>query len=362
MTSPLVPVADLQLDSGLVHVRSGTGSAALAPVVEPTFLRVLETFVHQQHGEHPYVTYRRRCEAIAGSRTSSELEGLLACKPLMVVRRGRMVCTTPQRSLDLTAASRVGLVLERFATSSDPARTLSDQNFSDVTQCLARLGLLVPPPGRLDLGDLRRTGPLCRNFGLTRGTPIDRYYLGRFLDCARPDLRGDVLEIGGVQGHREVYRLSDVASYTVLDKEHHSGVDLVGDVLDALTFSEHSFDAIIAFNVLEHVSSPALALENMHRWLRPGGHVASMVPSVQRVHLSPNDYWRILPAGMERLHSMFSQRALSVYGNALTSTAALMGIAAEELSAEELDAFDPDYPVATCMRARKAGRELEQAN
>ena len=44
---------------------------------------------------------------------------------------------------------------------------------------------------------------------------------------------------------------------------------------------------------------------------------------------------------------------LYVYGNPITAIAGYQGIATEELTPEELDAFHPDYPVATCMVAQK---------
>src|SRR6185503_9917132 len=39
------------------------------------------------------------------------------------------------------------------------------------------------------------TEPLSHDWGFERGTPIDRYYIERFLDRRRGDVRGRVLEI-----------------------------------------------------------------------------------------------------------------------------------------------------------------------
>jgi hypothetical protein len=43
----------------------------------------------------------------------------------------------------------------------------------------------------------------------------------------------------------------------------------------------------------------------------------------------------------------------TVYGNPLTVVASFLGIAAEEVSPQELDAWHPEYPVATCLVATK---------
>nr|WP_230968368.1 hypothetical protein [Nostoc sp. WHI] len=42
-----------------------------------------------------------------------------------------------------------------------------------------------------------------------------------------------------------------------------------------------------------------------------------------------------------------------VYGNPTTVIASYHGIAVEELTSEELDAYHPDYPVANCILAEK---------
>jgi hypothetical protein len=41
------------------------------------------------------------------------------------------------------------------------------------------------------------------------------------------------------------------------------------------------------------------------------------------------------------------------YGNVLSATAFLHGLAVEELTREDLDPFDPAYPVILGLRARK---------
>src|SRR5215218_5304989 len=45
------------------------------------------------------------------------------------------------------------------------------------------------------LGTIRRTTPLSDHWGRDRGTPIDRYYIERFLAAERSTIRGRVLEV-----------------------------------------------------------------------------------------------------------------------------------------------------------------------
>ena len=62
---------------------------------------------------------------------------------------------------------------------------------------VARRGVLgLPAVGAVDFGDLRRTAPISRKFGVDRGLPVDRFYIERFLEAEADSIRGQVLEIG----------------------------------------------------------------------------------------------------------------------------------------------------------------------
>src|ERR1700731_751341 len=52
------------------------------------------------------------------------------------------------------------------------------------------------PLGSVNFGDLKRLTPFSSHFGFDRGTPVDRYYLERFLADNAIHIRGRVLEFG----------------------------------------------------------------------------------------------------------------------------------------------------------------------
>lgn len=235
--------------------------------------------------------------------------------------------------------------LDRISTFSE---------FEAAVRSLNDLGLLSPEIRSIDWGDLRKTAAFCSAFGLTRGTPIDRYYLKQFVNQIRSSVTGNVLELGGgSESDRQFYQFDLAQTYQTLNLEAAPGVDIVGDVHDRTCIEPESFDAIVIFNVLEHCHAPWMAVENIHAWLKPGGRCFCMVPNAQRLHKIPMDYWRPLPDAVEWIFRSFAKTQLFVYGNPLTTIASLYGIAAEELTPAELDTFHPDYPVATCIVAEK---------
>jgi SAM-dependent methyltransferase len=80
----------------------------------------------------------------------------------------------------------------------------------------------------------------------------------------------------------------------------YSGLDVVGD-LARLPFGDAIFDAAICLEVLEHLPEPLLALQELHRILRPGGRLYFSVPMSWHQHQKPHDYYRFTSFGLRYL-------------------------------------------------------------
>ncbi|MBW4562901.1 MAG: class I SAM-dependent methyltransferase [Mojavia pulchra JT2-VF2] len=330
-------------------------------------LIILEIFIHEKSLEAAYQHFQeinylpvsqsvlQKCREIY--KKSGDFIVAVANKTLKVVEQGFINILNPEKQYDLDTISketcqvmRCLFAQETFAADEEIS---SFEAFNQSVEYLATLGLLSPAVNTLEWGDLRRNSPLCPVFGFTRGTPIDRYYLGQFIREIRHQVAGTVLELGGIVENRELYQFSHVTEYQTLDVAPRPGVTQVGDVHDLAAIAPESLDAIVVFNVLEHCHNPWVVIHNIYSWLKVGGQCFCLVPSAQRLHDMPGDYWRPLPDGMKQLFQDFSQQKLYVYGNPLTVVASFMAISAEELLSHELDNFHPDYPVVTCMVARK---------
>ena len=210
------------------------------------------------------------------------------------------------------------------------------------------------------LGTLRRLTPLSQQWGADRGTPVDRYYVQRFLDAHRGDIRGRVLEVKDAEYTRRFG--SDVATSDVLDVDPaNPQATIVADLAAADTVPANSYDCFILTQTLQFIYDTRAALGHASRILRPGGVLLASVPTVSRAirKFEPiRDYWRFTPAAcLELFGDRFGQHRITVraYGNILTSIAFLTGMAAEELSEKERERDDPDFPLLVTIRAVKAG-------
>lgn len=204
-----------------------------------------------------------------------------------------------------------------------------------------------------------RTLPVSEHWGYDRGTPIDRWYIERFLGSHRADIRGRVLEI---KDDSYTARFGTaVLQSDVLDVDPaNSRANVVADLADAKGIADESYDCIVLTQTLQLIYRAADAVEHSHRMLVPGGVLLVTVPAVSRVVLgSPMlvDHWRFTEASCRALFGVpFRDGSVEVetYGNALAGAGFLLGYAAEELSSRELDAVDERFPVIVAVRAVRA--------
>ena len=236
----------------------------------------------------------------------------------------------------------IGNVLERIA----PARQ------KQLRQLLRRLSRPAW------LGTIRRTTPLSERYGYDRGTPVDRYYIERFLEEHRRDIHGRVLEVKD-SGYTERYGTA-VARRDVLDIDPaNPHATIIADLTAADAVPSDQFDCLVLTQTLHLIYDIPAAIAHAHRILRPGGALLVTVPVVSRVVPKDGlktDYWRFTIASCLALFGkVFGAEHITVrsYGNVLTSIAFLSGMAYEELSRGELDVNDEYFPLIIAVRAVK---------
>lgn len=199
--------------------------------------------------------------------------------------------------------------------------------------------------------------PLCREYGYSRGTPIDRYYIDRFLAEHCEDIRGRVLEIGDDSYSRR-FGGNRITKQDVLHVEAgHLQATITGDLADPGVLPRAAFDCIILTQTLHLIFDMAAAVDQIHAALRPGGVALITVPGISPIHDGPwkdRWYWSLTELALERLLSgpfATSEVTTSSQGNLCAATAFLHGAAAEEVETARLDLVDPAYPVTVAARA-----------
>lgn len=205
--------------------------------------------------------------------------------------------------------------------------------------------------------------PLSRQFGADRGTPIDRYFIDRFLADHAGDIRGRVLEFGDnlytlKHGGRQVTR-SDV----LYPRPGKPGVTIVGDLATGRRIPAGAFDCIVCTQTLQYLLDIPGAIRVLHRSLRPGGVLLATVPGIAQLDSGGArqgwiDYWRPTRHAVARLFGdAFGVRrvAVTARGNAWLASAFLMGLTVRELPPAAFEHRDEDYDVSIAVRAVRAG-------
>jgi SAM-dependent methyltransferase len=209
------------------------------------------------------------------------------------------------------------------------------------------------------LGDLRRVTPIDPNWGFERGTPIDRVYVEDFIGGYADDIRGRVLEIAALDYTSRFGRNVDRAD-VLMATSGNPLATIVGDLTDAPHIADDSFDCAIVTQTLQFVYEVRAALATLHRILVPGGVLLATVPGITKVS-PPEDeewgeWWHYTGRSARRLgEEAFGVGNVDVrtYGNVLSATGFLFGLAASDLRPEELAVNDRLYEVTIGIRAVK---------
>jgi SAM-dependent methyltransferase len=213
-----------------------------------------------------------------------------------------------------------------------------------------------------DLGDLRRTTPIDSNWGFERGTPIDRVYVETFVGAHAADIRGRVLEIAAPDYANRFGKGVEKVDI-LMATEGNPEATIVGDLTDAPHIRDDTFDCAIVTQTLQFVYDIQSALATLHRILAPGGVLLVTVPGLTKIS-PPEDekfgeWWHFTSRSVRRLaEEAFGEGRVEVeaFGNVLSAAGFLYGLAASDLSREELETRDRLYEVTIGLRAVKESR------
>jgi glycosyltransferase involved in cell wall biosynthesis len=216
-----------------------------------------------------------------------------------------------------------------------------------------------PPKNAINFGHLGSARPISLDFGWDRGTPIDRYYIERFLASRAEDITGNVLEIGD-NTYSKRYGGAKIMRQDVLHVAvDHPDATITGDLTQEGVLPENTFDCIIFTQTLQLIFELEQAVCRLHRALRRGGVLLLTTPGISQLdrgEWGDRWCWSFTAVAVRRLFERhFPPDALDVstHGNVFAATTFLHGVALEEVDQKKLDVNDQAYPVVITLRAQK---------
>lgn len=224
---------------------------------------------------------------------------------------------------------------------------------------IAKLANNTPAVGAVNFGNLRRLTPISRQFGYDRGLPIDRYYIENFLNSQSLDVRGRVLEIGDPTYTRRFGGDRVTKSDVLHVVEGNPAATIIGDLTNSDLIPSGSFDCLILTQTLQLIYNIQDAVTTIDRILKPGGIALITVPGISQIAIDEwKDYWcwSFTEISARRLFTeIFPAENVTIeyYGNILSTTAFLQGLATQELTTAELDDRDPCYQMLITIRVVK---------
>jgi SAM-dependent methyltransferase len=197
--------------------------------------------------------------------------------------------------------------------------------------------------------------PVSRKFGFDRGKPVDRWYIERFLNEHRAEVRGAVLEVAE-DTYTTWYGDGEVTRSDVLHRTGTAESTVVGDLTTGEGIPTDTYDCFICTQTLPFIYDVHAAVLGMARLLKPDGVLLATVPGMSQVSREDKrdwgDWWRFTSEGARRLLAeAFESVEASAHGNVLSAAAFLYGYAVEDLTESELAHQDPDYELLITLRA-----------
>jgi SAM-dependent methyltransferase len=145
-------------------------------------------------------------------------------------------------------------------------------------------------------------------------------FYGRFLsDSIRRNLNHSengkcLLDIGaGSQKYRQMVESLNLR-YKSCDLPGSPNEDSQDFLCDAsrLTAENSSYDFCLHVQVLEHLQSPQMSINEVARVLKPGGKLLLATNFLYPIHGEPNDYFRFTKFGLENLLENSGMKLLSI--------------------------------------------------
>jgi hypothetical protein len=215
------------------------------------------------------------------------------------------------------------------------------------------------PKSKIVFTDFERTTPISTQFGFDRGTPIDRYYIDKFLRENSKLIKGRVLEIAENK-YSSKYGQKDIQSEILFQDNSNPNATIIGDLTKDDTLPENYIDCFICTQTFNFIYDVKKALQGSYHLLKNDGVLLATVSGISQISRYDmdrwGDYWRFTDKSIQILLEEVGFKKIEIFpmGNVLSATALLQGLAVEDLPNKKLlDVHDKNYQMTICFIATK---------
>ncbi len=203
----------------------------------------------------------------------------------------------------------------------------------------------------------RSLRPVSKLYGFDRGTPIDRYYIEKFLENNKVLIYGRCLEIHD-NFYTKKFGEERVTVSDVLDiNPDNFQANIHGDLRNLSNIENETYDCLIVTHTLGIIDDYNSVVKECYRILKKGGYLLLTSSFIGPLYDKENTFWKFTPKSLDYIFSKIflnSKAEITTYGNVLVCQCFLAGFSLEELKREELEYNDSNFPLVVCLKVRKS--------
>lgn len=202
--------------------------------------------------------------------------------------------------------------------------------------------------------------PISRRCGYERGTPIDRYYIEKFLDLNQKYIQNKVMEVADDQYTLKYKKNIKEAFIMHVEGWGKNVVQINLETGNGVPEFTNSIDCFICTQTIQMIYDMKTAIKNIYQMLKQDGTALITIAGIAGISLYDyynwGEYWRVTPKALRMImEETFDKDKIEIfgYGNIKTTIAFLYGLCVEDLSEEDFSYDDEQFPMLIGCVVRK---------